>query len=148
MSNTQEVNILLVEDDVVDQQGLKRALRELRLVNPLLIANNGVTALEILRSDKDALINPPYIVLLDINMPRMNGLEFLREIRADKNLRETVVFILSTSNSPDDISLAYDLNVAGYIVKSDLKNSFLEALSMLEHYWRIVELPKKEMGAE
>ena len=142
MQNSQEVNILLVEDDVVDQQGMKRALRELRFANPLKIADNGVTALELLRVENDPLVKPPFMVLLDINMPKMNGLEFLREIRADEKLKNTVGFVLSTSKSPEDIGLAYDLNVAGYIVKSDLKNSLMEALSMLEHYWRIVELPR------
>ena len=142
MRNTQEVNILLVEDDVVDQQAMRRALRELRFANPLLVADNGVTALELLRAEADPLLRPPFMVLLDINMPKMNGLEFLQELRADKKLKNTVVFILSTSNSPEDIDLAYNLNVAGYIVKSDIKNSLMEALSMLEHYWRIVELPR------
>lgn len=142
MPHSKEVNILLVEDDIVDQQGIKRALRELQFANPLRIADNGVTALEVLREEENPLLRAPYMVILDINMPKMNGLEFLAEIRADKDLRDTVVFILTTSRNPGDIEEAYRLNVAGYIVKSDLKNSFLEALSMLEHYWRIVELPR------
>ncbi len=142
MQNSQEVQILLVEDDVVDQQGMKRALRELRLANPLQIADNGVAALEILRTESDPLICPPFMVLLDINMPKMNGMEFLQELRADAKLKNTVVFILSTSKSSEDIGSAYDMNVAGYIVKSDLKNSLLDALTMLDHYWRIVELPR------
>ena len=142
MQNSQEVEILLVEDDVVDQQGMKRALRDLHLSNPLRIADNGVAALKILRAGGDPLVCPPFMVLLDINMPMMNGIEFLHELRADAKLKNTVVFILSTSKSPEDISLAYDLNVAGYIVKSDLKNSLMDALSMLDHYWGVVELPR------
>ena len=142
MPHAKEVNILLVEDDVVDQQGIKRALRELHFANPLRIADNGVAALEVLREEEDPLLRAPFMVLLDINMPKMNGIEFLEELRADDSLNDTVVFILSTSKNPDDIDRAYKLNVAGYIVKSDVKNSFLEALSMLEHYWRIVELPR------
>ena len=85
--------------------------------------------------------NKPDLILLDINMPRMNGLEFLAEIRADKTLKDSVVFVLTTSKADEDRIAAFNHNVAGYMVKSHLEEGFISALGLMEHYWRIVELP-------
>jgi DNA-binding NarL/FixJ family response regulator len=83
----------------------------------------------------------PNLVILDINMPRMNGLELLRKIREDSKLHDTIVFVLTTSNDEKDKFDAYNLNVAGYMLKSDMGNSFVRAVSLVENYWKVIEFP-------
>ncbi len=135
-----EVNILLVEDDEVDVQGLTRAFKKLKVANPITVARDGIEALELLRSDRAKDLHP-YLIILDLNMPRMNGIEFLTEIRSDPELKKSIVFVLTTSKADEDKTEAYRLNVAGYIVKADPARSFLDAVQMLDHYWRVVEFP-------
>lgn len=137
------VNLLLVEDDEVDVQGLKRAFSKSRIANPISVARDGIEALEILRGENGHEKLPkPHLILLDLNMPRMNGIEFLEEIRSDEDLKHSVVFMITTSKADEDKTRAYGHNVAGYIVKQDPANTFMEAVSLLEHYWRVVEFPK------
>ena len=136
------VNLLLVEDDEVDVQGFRRAFNKSRIANPITIARDGLEALEILRGENGKTKLPkPHLVLLDLNMPRMNGFEFLDAIRADPDLEKTLVFIVTTSKADEDKAKAYGRHVAGYIVKQDPVNTFLEAVSMLEHFWKIVQFP-------
>lgn len=134
-----EVTVLLVEDDDVDVMGVERALRKLKILNPIVRAKDGLEALELLR-DPHA-VRRPYVILLDINMPRMNGLEMLAELRDDPRLTSAVVFVLTTSKSDEDKVAAYKQHVAGYIVKSQVGDGFLRIMEMLDHYWRVVELP-------
>lgn len=95
---TSTVNLLLVEDDEVDVQGLKRAFAKSRIGNPITVARDGIEALEILRGENgQAKLAKPHLILLDLNMPRMNGLEFLEAIRADEDLKTSVVFMITTS---------------------------------------------------
>ncbi|MBT2246866.1 response regulator [Sphingobium sp. BHU LFT2] len=137
------VNLLLVEDDEVDVQGLKRAFAKSRIANPITVARDGIEALEMLRGENGYEKLPkPHLILLDLNMPRMNGIEFLEAIRADEDLKGSVVFMITTSKADEDKARAYGHNVAGYIVKQDPANTFMEAVSLLEHYWRIVEFPR------
>ena len=137
------VNLLLVEDDEVDIQGLKRAFAKSRIGNPITVARDGIEALEILRGENgQAKLAKPNLILLDLNMPRMNGLEFLEAIRADEDLKTSVVFMITTSKAEEDKARAYEKNVAGYIVKQDLANTFMQAIALLEHYWKIVEFPE------
>lgn len=137
------VNLLLVEDDAVDVQGLKRAFAKSRIANPITVARDGIEALEMLRGENGREKLPkPHLILLDLNMPRMNGIEFLETIRADEDLKCSVVFMITTSKADEDKARAYGHNVAGYIVKQDPANTFMEAVSLLEHYWKIVEFPK------
>lgn len=138
--NTKPVTILLVEDDEVDVQGIRRAFAKRKIGNPIVRASDGIEALEILRRD-DGSVSRPYLILLDLNMPRMNGIEFLKELRADEALRDALVFVLTTSEAEEDRVDAYRLNVAGYIVKQDSASSFMAAVEMLDHYWKIVEFP-------
>ncbi len=136
------VTFLLVEDDDVDVMVLKRSFDHLKIANPLVVANDGIEALDMLRGENGhSPLAKPYIVLLDLNMPRMNGIEFLDAIRDDPDLRRTVVFVLTTSNDDRDKFAAFENHVAGYIVKADAGQSFMDALEMLNRYWRIVELP-------
>ncbi len=138
-----EVSILLIEDDDIDAKSVERSFRKLKLLNPIRRAKNGIEALSILRGkDGEEAIERPYIILLDLNMPIMGGHEFLRALRDDKSLSDSVVFVLTTSEADKDIASAYDSNIAGYIVKSDVQDGFAKLIDMLDHYWRIVLLPK------
>jgi CheY-like chemotaxis protein len=133
------LNILLVEDDEVDVTNVRRAFKKNNIRNPLWVAGNGVEGLEMLRGDE--IPRDRRLVLLDLNMPRMNGIEFLRELRADPELRLTPVVVLTTSDDERDRVNAYDLNVAGYILKPVTLTSFVEAMATLNKYWTLVELP-------
>lgn len=136
-----DVRILLVEDDIVDAEGVVRALRQKGITNTCLVATDGVEALDIVRGENGKNRPPwPYLILLDINLPRMNGLEFLRILRDDKELKRSVVFILTTSNHHEDRLTAYNNQVAGYLLKSKL-GSFADVAELLSLYWRIVEFP-------
>ncbi len=136
------VNILLVEDDRIDAKAFQRAMHTVRISNPVTIAKDGVEAWDRLTgADGGEPFPRPNIIVLDINMPRMSGIELLRKIRADKQLRDLVVFVLTTSNDDQDKIEAYNLNVAGYMLKSDLANGFVKAVEMMDKFWRVVELP-------
>lgn len=140
--NGRDVTFLLVEDDEVDVMGIQRAFEKLKIANPLVVAHNGLEALVVLRGEDGVeKLNKPYIILLDLNMPKMNGIEFLDEIRKDPDLKSSVVFVLTTSSHDVDRVSAYERNVAGYMVKAKPLESFMEAMSMLDHYWRVVQLP-------
>ncbi len=136
------MNILLVEDDEVDIMNVERAFKRINLTNPLYIAHDGVEALSMLRGQSGSAIMPwPRLVLLDINMPRMNGIEFLREIRQDPELKMITVIVLTTSNEERDVVAAYQLNVAGYIIKPVSFEQFVETMAALDHYWTLSEMP-------
>ena len=136
------VNVLLVEDNIVDQEGILRAFRQHRIANPVHIAIDGAEALALLRgTDGRPKLPRPFLVLLDLNLPRMTGIEFLEGLRADPDLHDAIVFVLTTSKRDEDRVASYNLNVAGYMVKSDVGNGFLRLVEMLEHFWRIVEFP-------
>jgi CheY-like chemotaxis protein len=133
------LNILLVEDDEVDVMNVRRAFQKNRITNPLFVAGNGVEALDQLRGGK--IPRDRRIVLLDLNMPQMNGIEFLREIRRDPELNLTPVIVLTTSNDERDRIEAYNLNVAGYLLKPVTFSNFCEVMAALNKYWALVELP-------
>ena len=133
------LNILLVEDDQVDVMNVKRAFDRNRISNPLFVAGDGVEGLEMLRSGN--IPDERRLVLLDLNMPRMNGIEFLRELRADKDLHLTPVVVLTTSDDERDKIDAYNLNVAGYLLKPVTFVNFVETMAALNKYWALVELP-------
>ena len=134
-----ELNILLVEDDQVDVMNVQRAFRKNNISNPLWMAGNGVEALDKLRSGE--IPQSRLLVLLDLNMPRMNGVEFLRHLRADSELRHLPVVVLTTSDDERDRLEAYHLNVAGYIVKPVTFVKFCDAMATLNKYWSLVEMP-------
>ncbi len=137
------LNILLVDDDEVDVMNVQRAFRKNNILNPLFIANNGLEALDLLRGNngKQAIPDERRLVLLDLNMPKMGGIEFLRVVRADPKLRSLTVIVLTTSDDERDKVEAYNLNVAGYLVKPVTFMAFVEAMATLNKYWTINELP-------
>lgn len=135
--SNETVTIFLVEDDDIDYEAIKRGFQKSKIANPFMRARDGVEALEILRKG----INIPFIILLDLNMPRMNGIEFLKELRKDVNLRNTIVFVLTTSDSDRDRWAAYELNIAGYLLKTQAGRDFNNVIEMLDTYWRYVEFP-------
>lgn len=136
----EQFGIMLVEDDDVDVMSVSRAFKKLNITNPLAIARDGVEALAMLRGDGQAKITPR-IILLDLNMPRMGGLEFLQELRTDPNLQAITVVVLTTSNEERDRVQAYQLNVAGYIVKPVTPVTFVEAMATFNKYWTLSETP-------
>ncbi len=140
MSKTdyKHATMLLVEDDDIDAKIVERAFNKLRIVNPIVRAKDGIIALELLRN---GTVARPYVILLDLNMPRMGGLEVLEELRNDDLLKDSLVFVLTTSKDDEDKIAAYSKNIAGYILKEKLQNNFDDLVQLLDHYWRIVELP-------
>ncbi|WP_437812522.1 response regulator [Sorangium sp. So ce1078] len=133
------LNIILVEDDTVDVMNVRRAFERGKITNPLWVAGDGVEGLDLLRGTQ--VPRDRRLVLLDLNMPRMNGIEFLRELRSDATLRATPVVVLTTSNDDRDKVDAYDLNVAGYLLKPVTFLSFVELMTALNRYWTLVEMP-------
>ncbi|WP_437334768.1 response regulator [Sorangium sp. So ce394] len=133
------LNIILVEDDTVDVMNVRRAFDRGKITNPLWVAGDGVEGLDLLRGTQ--VPRDRRLVLLDLNMPRMNGIEFLRELRSDASLRATPVVVLTTSNDDRDKVDAYDLNVAGYLLKPVTFMSFVELMTALNRYWTLVEMP-------
>lgn len=136
--DSRELHILLVDDDQVDVMNVQRAFEKNRMTNPLHVAMSGDQALEKLR---DGSIGPRRLVLLDLNMPRMNGIELLRKIREDDALKGTSVVVLTTSNEERDKVEAYRLNVAGYLLKPVTFASFVDLMAALNKYWTLVEMP-------
>ena len=137
--NDKVLNILLVEDDEVDVMNIRRAFKKGNISNPLFVAGNGLEALEMLRGQE--VPRTRRLVLLDLNMPRMNGIEFLRELRADPELSPTPVVVLTTSDAERDKVEAYNLHVAGYLLKPVTFSSFCETMASLNRYWALVEMP-------
>lgn len=135
--------LLLVEDDTVDAMIFRRAAEKIGLDAALTIARDGAEALHLLRSDRQdpGATGHPALIVLDLNMPGMSGFEFLAELRQDDSLQDLVVFVLTTSRSPDDLERAYGFKVAGYLTKSPEFASFLPKLGLLDGYLRQVELP-------
>jgi CheY-like chemotaxis protein len=137
--NPPVLNILLVEDDEVDVMNVRRAFAKSHITNPLFVAVDGRDALEKLRSGE--VPSERRLVLLDLNMPRMSGIEFLRQLRRSPDLAPTTVVVLTTSNDERDKIEAYNLNVAGYLIKPVTFESFRELMVALNKYWSLVELP-------
>jgi CheY-like chemotaxis protein len=135
--NDKVLNVVLVEDDEVDVMNIQRAFKKNNITNPLFVAGNGLEALALLRDPSIPTKNR--IVLLDLNMPKMNGIEFLRALRADPQLAHTPVVVLTTSNEDNDRVDAFQLNVAGYLLKPVTFTSFVEVMAALNKYWTLVE---------
>ena len=140
-------HILLVDDDDVAAESVQRSMRKNGLNYPLTVAQDGLIALEILREmHRNNIQKESLLVLLDLNMPRMNGFEFLQTIRSDKDLKSIIVFVLTTSNSEEDKIRAYGENVAGYLVKDKVGPHFSKLFELLDKYTSAVSFPDKPLG--
>jgi CheY-like chemotaxis protein len=140
--SSRPVSVLLVDDDDVAAEAVVRGLRKHAVDWTVVPAEHGGVALQILRhTHAERRIETPYIVLLDLNMPGMNGFEFLRELRRDPVLRGTVVFVMTMSDAPTDQARAYQEIIAGYMVKSSIGPQFAGLARFLVEFRSAVQLP-------
>lgn len=140
--NVRSLEVLLIEDDEVDVMQVSRAFRKKEFPHRLHVAGDGFEALEMMRNQNGKSVPKPHIILLDLHMPRMGGLEFLRELRKDPELSHISVFIMTTSVDDHDKDQAYALNAAGYIVKPVSVEKFNAAMEKLSGFWDLIEFPE------
>ncbi len=133
--------ILLVEDDRLDAMIVKRALSDIKVTNELVHVANGEEAIEYLRNEGN---KKPCIILLDLNMPKTNGVEFLRIVKADEELKRIPIVVLTASTEEQDVIETFNLSVAGYIVKPVDYMKFVEAMRTVTLYWTLCEFPDEE----
>ena len=142
MRKPKQVTILAVDDDEVDIRCLKRGFHALEVTYPIVTARDGQAALECLRGGESCPpLIPPYLILLDLRMPGMNGPDFLKALRRDTALRQTPVFVLSSSDSETDRTDSYFYNVAGYLVKTNSEGPIDRNIRLIHHYIETVEFP-------
>jgi len=138
----QSVQVLLVEDDALDAQAIQRAFDKLKIANHITVASDGVEALDRLRGENGyERLQRPYVILLDINMPRMDGITFLKTIRDDNELKTSIVFVLTISDHEKHMTAAYNEQIAGYFLKKNVGEEFLALPELIRKYWRLVEFP-------
>lgn len=130
--------VLLVEDDSVDVMTVRRAFKELNMPNQLVPASDGEQALAYLRDQGAAR---PCVILLDLNMPKMGGTEFLRIVKADDALKTIPIIVFTTSNTEQDIARSFELGAAGYMVKSIDYDKFIDTIRTIDLYWTLSKLP-------
>ncbi|HKA90900.1 MAG TPA: response regulator [Haliangiales bacterium] len=140
MEDDGRIHLLLVEDDLLDALNVQRAFRGVDAVESVTVAQDGVEAINLLRSGAFPLRR--LVILIDLRMPRMNGLEFLREIRHDPKLHWLPVVVLTTSADEEDRAQAYRMNVAGYFLKPVNLGAFKQAMSTFTEYWSKVTFPR------
>lgn len=130
--------ILLVEDDEIDIMTIQRALKDLKVSNPLEISLNGEEAIAHLMDPQN---EKPCVILLDINMPRMNGIDFLKERSQNEIIKKIPVVVLTSSNEEQDMVQSYNLGVAGYMIKPVGYERFLETIRVIDMYWTLSQFP-------
>jgi CheY-like chemotaxis protein len=140
LQNTNEITLLLVEDDDIDAMTIQRSFKKQNITNPVVRVYDGIEALTLLKNDEVA---QPLVIILDLQMPRMGGIEFLKALRADPKLSKLVVFVLTTSKAKSDILSSYGEHIAGYFVKGQTGDKFSGLVSMLENYFEIVHLTEE-----
>ena len=140
MQNTNEITLLLVEDDDIDAMTIQRSFKKQNITNPIVRVYDGLEALSLLKKGEVA---SPLVIILDLQMPRMGGIEFLKTLRADPKLSKLVVFVLTTSKAKSDIVSSYGEHIAGYFVKGQTGDRFSGLVSMLENYFEIVHLTEE-----
>lgn len=134
--------ILLVEDDSVDAMTVKRAMRDLKVSHSVIHSVNGEEAMKYLTSPDT---EKPFVILLDLNMPKMNGIEFLKVVKAHPEFKTIPVIVLTTSKERHDVLDSFELGASGYMVKPVDYSKFVEILSRIVIYWNSSELPKEEL---
>ena len=132
------ITIFIVDDDETDIMVIKRSFKKAGIHNSVMVAHDGAEALQMLQ---DNMVPRPYIILLDLNMPNMDGHECLEEIRKDPILMDSIVFILTSSDSDEDKARAYQNNVAGYLLKEFAGEDIKNVAAMLQSYWEAIQLP-------
>jgi CheY-like chemotaxis protein len=138
----EKVTILLVDDDEFDTLALKRGFRDLHIDNTVVVRRSGVDALHLLRGSNGQVALPqPYLVVLDLHMPLMGGLEFLEELRRDPDLRRTLIFVVTSSTAMRDVNRCYEKNVAGYAVKHRSTRGVNDTAALLKNYCSVVAFP-------
>ncbi|HEX9659561.1 MAG TPA: response regulator [Rhodothermales bacterium] len=148
-SPSETVTVLAVDDDFVCHMLVERAMRDIRSCVRIAVAHHGLEALEKLRcTDPTNAVRPPYVILLDLRMPQMDGLEFLEAVRTDQKLHDAIVFVLSTSTQEEDVRTAFSFNVAGYFVKSADYAEFREMMTVLDQYCRLTAFPPRSDRAK
>jgi len=135
-------NILLVEDDTIDAMTVKRALQEINTENELVIVKNGEEALSFLLDSDNSI---PFLILLDLNMPRMNGIEFLIQIKKHEKLMRIPVIVITTSSDERDKQRSYDCGAVGYFIKPVEYKKFVGIIERIIGYWTACELPEEDM---
>ena len=141
MTTDTGLGVLIVDDDDVAAEGVVRGLRRHGFDGRALWVTDGASALEVLRGQHSDVLAEPRVVLLDLNMPILDGFGFLQQLRADPTLHSTVVFVLTTSSNSDDMLRAYEDHVAGYMVKSAVGPQFARLAQLLESYAAAVVWP-------
>ena len=138
----QPMTILLVEDDEIAAEAVQRAFRKQKINNPFVVAGDGVEALEILRGEHaDITLKQPFVVLLDLNMPRMDGYEFLSIIRQDDALKTLLVFVLTTAEDEVERTKAYQHYISGFLSKREAGTDFLNVIRLLEQFEISIQFP-------
>jgi CheY-like chemotaxis protein len=130
--------ILLVEDDEIDIKSVKRAFDELRVTNPLEVTRNGEEALKYLKNKRNGR---PGLILLDLRMPRMNGIEFLKLIKKEDSLKIIPVVVLTTSKEDEDKAESFNIGISGYMMKPVSYMNFIEVIKTIKMYWTLSESP-------
>ena len=130
--------VLLVEDDKVDALTVKRAFKDLNISNNLVFAGNGEEALNYLSDSEN---DKPCLILLDINMPKMNGIEFLKIFKANDKLNRIPVIVVTTSKEDSDKIEMFELSVSGYMIKSLEYREFLGTIKTIQSYWSLSKFP-------
>jgi CheY-like chemotaxis protein len=131
---------LLIEDDRVDVMTVKRALNDQKVTNPLVQVASGEEAIEYLRNGGN---QKPCLILLDLNMPKMNGVEFLKIVKVDETLKKIPIVVLTTSTEEQDVAESFKLGAAGYMVKSVDYEKFVDIVRAIDVYWSLSELPNR-----
>lgn len=140
-NSARDLTILLVEDDDVAAESVMRSLKKMGVDFPVVWVEDGLEALAVLRGQHPTKkVHRPLVTLLDLNMPRMNGFEFLQALRSDSQLKNEVVFVLTTSNNDADQMRAYQEQIAGYMVKSAVGPQFSKLAQLLLSYEQAVSL--------
>lgn len=135
-----KLSILLIEDDKIDVLTVKRAFKDLKILNTVHVSENGLEGLDFLHNSNN---ENPGIILLDLNMPKMNGLEFLQERQKEDQLKLIPVVVLTTSKAEQDKIESYKLGVAGYMIKPVDYLQFVEVINTINLYWTLSELPNR-----
>lgn len=131
-----EVNIVIVDDDSVELEAMLRQFQ--RLSNPIFSAASAEAALQLLRGNE---AQPPFLIILDVTLPGMSGIEFLHELRADEHLKSATVFVMAGSDDPALVHEAYQYHAAGFIAKASIRDDFSRVVDMCERFGRIIEFP-------